>query len=793
MLEILRTEGSLAYQLLASRLKDWELYQMTLRIERTAEGEPDGEICAEQFFESFIEELRHTSAHDSSTISTIHAMQAIVSDTTTCTSRIMKMYRIAGIDLLAEAESLAPNNIARQIEIRNLEESPLNSEPYHEANTKTPSSLAKFGTDLTRLAREGKIDPVIGRDSEIERVVQILSRRKKNNPVLIGDAGVGKSAIVEGLALRIASGDVPLALSSKRLFALDMASLVAGTKFRGEFEERLQQLLDTLQQSKNTILFIDELHTIVGAGATQGSLDTANILKPALARGELRIIGATTYDEYRENIERDSALERRFQRVTVEPTTRDETLEILRQVAPHYEQHHSVRFEPTALEACVTLADLFITDRHFPDKALDLLDEAGSRAHLATTSTPEHLRSLEEALLACRNERREAVKSASYELASAVRLREIALRSKLGESRSEWQRKSASNPAIVTAEDIAKVVTSMTGIPLERITGSEAERLKNLESELASRVVGQRDAIARIARSIRRSRAGLKDEKRPIGVFIFVGSTGVGKTLLAKELSRLLFDQRRGLIRIDMSEYTERHSIARLIGSPPGYVGYGEGGQLTEAVRRRPYSVVLFDEIEKAHSELFNTMLQIFDEGHLTDSSGRTVDFRNTIIIMTSNLGSRDVASQPNRVGYATTARDGSKLSDSHEEYRKALERTFAPEFLNRVDDVVVFRPLDKADIEQIVEIELRAVITRAERLGFSIVVTPQALRALADMGFEERYGARSLKRTITEQVEHPLSTMIIEGSLREGGSIVVDHSDKRIILRANCEMTIDN
>ena len=787
MLEILRTEGSLAHQTLASRLKDWELYQMTLRIERYASSEPNAELSPEEFFEAFIEELRSANP-DAPTISTIHAMQAIANDKSTCTARVMEMYRLSATDFLAEAQGLHSDKIARLLEIRNLDneegESPAAEHDNEYSRHDTRETLSKFGTDLTRLAREGKIDPVIGRDAEIERVVQILSRRKKNNPVLIGDAGVGKSAIIEGLALRIAAGDVPHTLSSKRLFALDVTSLIAGTKFRGEFEERMQQLLEELQRSKRTILFIDELHTIAGAGATQGSLDTANILKPALARGELQLIGATTADEYRNYIEADSALERRFQRVLVEPTTREQTLQILRRVAPHYEQHHNVRYEESALEACVTLAERYITERNFPDKALDILDEAGSRAHIVSARKPEALRTLEEALIESRDERREAVKSAAYERASAARLREIALRSKLGESRAEWQRSLAANPTTIDAEAVATVVTAMTGIPIERIAGNEAERIKNLESALASQVIGQRDAVARVTRSIHRSRAGLKDEKRPIGVFIFVGPTGVGKTLLAKELSRHLFDEKRGLIRIDMSEYGERHNVARLIGSPPGYVGYGEGGQLTEAVRRRPYSVVLFDEIEKAHPDTFNTMLQIFDEGHLTDGSGRRVDFRNTIIIMTSNVGSREIATQPVRVGYTTSSRELAPSTEPQEEYRKALERTFAPEFLNRVDDVVVFRSLDTADIECIIECELREIFARTERLGYRLEITPQARRALAEMGYDERYGARSLKRTLTDRIEEPLSTLIIEGQLHTGDTIIVDHSENVVKLR---------
>lgn len=780
MLAIIRSEGSLAHQILAARLKDWELYQMALRIEREASAKPDTGVAPEEFFGKFVEELRDVN-REAQTISTIHAMVAIANDKTTCTSRAMEMYRLVPETLAADAEHLAKGDTA----VRNSE----NYRPnfYEEQVTNlndTLSTLSKFGTDLTRLAREGKIDPVIGRDAEIERVVQVLSRRKKNNPVLIGEAGVGKSAIVEGLALRMAAGEVPSPLASKRLFALDITALVAGTKFRGEFEERMQQLLNELRKAKNTIIFIDEIHTIVGAGSTQGSLDTANILKPALARGELQTIGATTPDEYRENIERDSALERRFQRVAVEPTTREQTMQILRRVAPQYERHHNVRYSENALAACISLAERYITDRHFPDKALDILDEAGARAHIAKAREPEEIRSLEKALSDAHNERVEAVEALVYERAASARLRELALRSKIDRCRAEWLRKQADNPTVIVDEDIARVITSMTGIPIERISGNERERISNLRTTLAERIIGQDEAVERISRAIQRSRSGLKDERRPIGVFMFVGPTGVGKTLLAKELSRQLFDENRGLIRIDMSEYSEKHNVARLIGSPPGYVGYGEGGQLTEAVRRHPYSVILLDEIEKAHHDIFNTMLQIFDEGHLTDGSGRRVDFRNTIIIMTSNAGTQENNSRSARVGYATPSKSAVESAEVQGNYRKSLERTFAPEFLNRVDDIVVFRTLEQADVERIIELELNTIFERVKGLGYTIDITHGAKNALARMGYDERYGVRALKRTLTEEVEEPLSTLIIDGQLRRGDTILIEQEEQAITLK---------
>ena len=778
MLEILRSEGSMAYQILSSQLKDWELYQITQRIEReasetNAKHEADAEaVRPEEFFGTYGEELRRANT-DVHNISTSHAVLDILSDSTTVSSRVFEMYGITADALASEIDRFTEGKETRaEIRMHLLDDS--DETPQ---NDSTSSMLSKFGTDLTKLAREGGLDPVIGREKEIERVIQILSRRKKNNPILIGEAGVGKSAIVEGLALRIAAGEVPYTISDKSVFSLDLSSLVAGTKFRGEFEERMQQLIDELRKSRNTIIFIDEIHTIVGAGSTQGSLDTANILKPALARGEIQTIGATTLDEYRENIERDAALERRFQKVIIEPTSREETLQILRNIAPNYERHHKVRYTDEALQACVDLTERYITDRYFPDKAIDILDEAGSRAHLGSAREPNEIRTLEHSLAAAKRERKEAVEALIYEKAAAARMREIALKSKIGESRAEWRRSLDTHPATVGAADIAEVITSMTGIPVERVAGGELERLRTLHDNLAARVVGQSEAVDRVAKAIRRSRAGLKDENRPIGVFMFVGPTGVGKTLLAKELSKQLFDEHRGLIRIDMSEYGEKHNVSRLIGSPPGYVGYGEGGQLTEAVRRKPYSVVLFDEIEKAHPDVFNAMLQIFDEGHLTDGSGRKVDFRNTVIIMTSNVGSRNAAVRSSHVGYITPSKRTGEAEAPADEYRKALERTFAPEFLNRIDDIVMFRTLEVADVERIVEIELRGVLSRAEKLGYKVRITDGAKRRLADMGYEAKYGVRSLKRTLSDEVEEPLSTLIIEGKLREGDTVVVEKS----------------
>jgi ATP-dependent Clp protease ATP-binding subunit ClpC len=593
-------------------------------------------------------------------------------------------------------------------------------------NSKKPegSMLERFGTDLTRAASEGRIDPVVGRDKEIERMIQILGRRKKNNPILVGEAGVGKSAIVEGLATKIAAGDVPSTLNGKKLFSLDMASLVAGTKFRGEFEERLKALVDELTRKRDAIIFIDEAHTIVGAGSSQGSLDVANILKPALARGEVQCIGATTLDEYRENIEKDSALERRFQKILVEPASKEQTLEILRKIAPHYERHHSVSYSDEALRACVDLTERYITDRHFPDKAIDVLDETGSKS----MGTPDAV-------------------------------------------------------TTISAADVENVITTMTGIPVERISQCEGEKLCKLESHLGEVVVGQGAAVSKVSRSIVRSRSGLKDPSKPIGVFMFVGPTGVGKTLLAKELSKWMFDRPDALIRIDMSEYSEKHNVSRLIGSPPGYVGYGEGGQLTEAVRRQPYSVVLLDEIEKAHPDVFGVMLQMFDDGHLTDGLGRKVDFRNTIIIMTSNVGSRAIASRAPAIGFVTSATAAREAVSHESEYRGALEQTFAPEFINRIDDIVVFNTLQTEDIARVVDIELGALAVRALRLGYTLEVSEAAKNELAALGYEPDYGVRSLKRAILERVEEPLAQMIVSGEILPGETIDIGYSDEEIKL----------
>ena len=769
-LELLREDSTMAYRILAMKLENWEMYQLLSRIENIIKSQPNIEpLSIEEFLRIYKHNIqrKHPSARH---ISTSHILCDIVADTTTATSQVLAQYGISAHTIASVIREMNDTSEGMQSPIQFTITEAFSDEG---STTKSTTMLEKFGTDLTTLAHNGKIDPVIGRDKEIERVIQILSRRKKNNPILIGEAGVGKSAIVEGLALRMATGRVPHTIRNKRLFSLDITTLVAGTKYRGEFEERMQQLLDELHNADDTIIFIDEIHTIVGAGATQGSLDTANILKPALARGELQTIGATTLDEYRENIERDSALERRFQKVIIEPTSAEQTLEILLRIAPHYEQHHNVRYTKEALEACVSLAERYITDRHFPDKAIDVMDEAGSRSR---TFEPEIIRNTEKQLQEVTREHYGNISTYAYEQVAPTRLKEIALKSRLSEQLSEWQR----SPIVIDVDDIERVITSITGIPAEKVSRNEAERLKSLNTYLQSRVIGQAEAVERVTRTLQRSRAGLKDTNRPIGVFMFVGPTGVGKTLLAKELSQWLFDNRRGLIRIDMSEYGEKHNVSRLIGSPPGYVGYGEGGQLTEAVRRQPYAVILFDEIEKAHPNIFNTMLQIFDEGHLTDGTGRKVDFRNTVIIMTSNVGSRNITERLSQVGFNTPSKENNIALTPSVEYRKALEHTFAPEFLNRIDDIVCFRTLSLDDIEQIIELELEKILARASEMGYNIKITTEAKRRLAALGYESRYGARALRRTLLEHIEEPLSSLIINGELTSGREVTIDDNGEQ-------------
>lgn len=638
--------------------------------------------------------------------------------------------------------------------------------------------LDNFGRDLTKYAEEGKLDPIVGREKEIERVGQILSRRKKNNPILIGEPGVGKSAIAEGLALRIIQKKVSRVLFNKRVVTLDLASLVAGTKYRGQFEERMKAVMNELEKSPEVILFIDELHTIVGAGGASGSLDASNMFKPALARGEIQCIGATTLDEYRQYIEKDGALARRFQQVMVDPTTPEETIQILDNIKERYEDHHHVNYTPEAIKACVSLSDRYISDRFLPDKAIDVLDEAGARVHINNIHVPEDIVKLEESIEDIKKEKNRVVKSQKYEEAAQLRDKEKKLIDQLDKAKARWEEESKSKRYVVDEENVAEVIAMMTGIPTKRVAQKEQAKLVGMATELSGRVIGQEDAIKKLTKAIQRTRVGLKDPAKPIGTFVFLGPTGVGKTELAKVLATYLFDKEESLIRIDMSEYMEKFSVSRLVGAPPGYVGYEEGGQLTEKVRRKPYSVVLLDEIEKAHPDVFNILLQVLDDGILTDGLGRRVDFRNTIIIMTSNIGVRDLKDFGTGIGFATQLKRDNEDAMIKDTIQKALKKTFSPEFLNRLDDVIIFNSLSREHIHQIIDITLKKLLRRIEAMGYEISLTEKAKDFLADKGFDPQYGARPLNRAIQKYLEDQIAEEILKGDINEGDTLLADHEE---------------
>ena len=656
-------------------------------------------------------------------------------------------------------------------------------EPTHQKSSNTKSKtpvLDNFGRDLTQAAAENRLDPIVGREKELERVAQILSRRKKNNPILIGEPGVGKSAIAEGLALRIVQRKVSRALFNKRIVMLDLASVVAGTKYRGQFEERIKAILNELEKNPEIILFIDEIHTIVGAGNANGSLDASNMLKPALARGELQCIGATTLDEYRQYIEKDGALERRFQKVLIEPTSPEETVEILNNIKSKYEDHHLVKYEDDAIEACVKLTERYMSDRHLPDKAIDALDEAGSRVHISNIKVPCRIIELEEKLENICEAKKLSIAEQRFEDAGQQRSEELIVLDQLEKEKKDWENKTKVQREVVTKENVAEVVAMMTGVPVQRIAQNESDRLLQMDDELKGTVIGQDDAIKKIAKAIRRNRAGLKDPNKPIGSFIFLGPTGVGKTYLAKVLAKYLFDSEDTLIRIDMSEYMEKFAVSRLVGAPPGYVGYEEGGQLTEKVRRKPYSIVLLDEIEKAHPDVFHLLLQVLDDGQLTDSLGRKVDFKNTIIIMTSNIGSRQLKDFGQGVGFGTQAKKDAKDEYSRSVIENALKRSFAPEFLNRIDDVIVFNSLERDDIHKIIDVELKKLFMRINEMGYQLELTEKAHDFIAEKGWDEQYGARPLKRAIQKYVEDVLAEEIIRTKINVGEKIIIDYDDEK-------------
>lgn len=648
----------------------------------------------------------------------------------------------------------------------------------------TPA-LDTFGTDITKAAIENRLDPIVGREKEIERLAQILSRRKKNNPVLIGDPGVGKSAIVEGLALRIVQHRVSRVLFDKRVVSLDMASIVAGTKYRGQFEERIKAILNELQKNPDVILFIDEIHTIVGAGSSPGSLDAANMLKPALSRGEIQCIGATTLDEYRQSIEKDGALERRFQKIMVDPTTAEETLQILENIQDKYEYHHNVRYTPEAIKACVRLTDRYITDRCFPDKAIDALDEAGSRVHIGTVSVPPEIEELEKRIEELKKEKLRVLGEQKYELAGPIRDQEKQCQYQLDDAIRRWEQESAKHPETVDEEQVAEVVAMMSGIPVQRIAQAEGLKLRQMKDALTGKVIGQDEAVNKIVKAIQRNRIGLKDPSKPIGSFIFLGPTGVGKTHLAKILAEFMFDSADALIRVDMSEYMEKFSVSRLIGAPPGYVGYEEGGQLTEKVRRKPYSIVLLDEIEKAHPDVFNLLLQMMDEGRLTDSLGRRIDFKNTIIIMTSNVGTRQLKDFGKGVGFNTSPEVPIDSDFSRGVIQKALNRTFAPEFLNRVDEIIMFDQLSREAIKKIIDLELKGLFSRVIAMGFKLELTDEAKEFIADKGYDVQFGARPLKRAIQRYLEDELADIVLSGELHDGDTILMDLNEAKDGIKA--------
>lgn len=661
---------------------------------------------------------------------------------------------------------------AAQQQARPAQKKPANDTPV----------LDNFGTDMTKAAEEGKLDPVVGRVKEIERLAQILSRRKKNNPILIGEPGVGKSAIVEGLALRIVEKKVSRILFDKRVIALDMTAVVAGTKYRGQFEERIRSILNELKKNPNIILFIDEIHTIVGAGSAAGSMDAANMLKPALARGEIQCIGATTLDEYRQNIEKDGALERRFQKVIVEPTTAEETLQILKNIKDKYEDHHNVNYTDAALEACVKLTDRYITDRNFPDKAIDALDEAGSRVHLTNITAPKEIEEQEKLIDEMKSLKNEAVRLQNFELAASYRDKEKEYTNQLDTLKEEWEKSLKENRETVDDEQIAEVVSMMSGVPVQRMAQAEGMKLLGMKDDLLSKVIGQDKAIATLVKAIQRSRVGLKDPNKPIGTFMFLGPTGVGKTHLAKELAKLMFGSADALIRIDMSEYMEKFTVSRLVGAPPGYVGYEEGGQLTEKVRRKPYSIVLLDEIEKAHPDVFNILLQVMDEGRLTDSYGRTVDFKNTIVIMTSNIGTRQLKEFGKGIGFAAQVRTDDK-EYSRSVITKALNKSFAPEFINRLDEIITFDQLDLDALTRIIDIELKGLYSRVENIGYKLVIDENAKKFVATKGYDVQFGARPLKRAIQNNLEDGISELILGSEMAAGDTIKVSYDKEKDLI----------
>jgi len=791
ILGILRLGDGVAIKILKNLRCD--LYKLKKTIEETVRGTGAavtvGNIPLTKQAEKVLRiTYLEAKLYKSDTIGTEHLLLSLLRDDENIAAQILQQFNVTYDAVREDLDLIVSGQAPKQdpSETR-ASDTPSSQNPKSSSGsarerkmekTKTPV-LDNFGRDLTKLAEEDKLDPIVGREKEIERVAQVLSRRKKNNPVLIGEPGVGKTAIAEGLALRIIKRKVSRVLYDKRVMALDLAALVAGTKYRGQFEERMKAIMNELEKTPDIILFIDELHTIVGAGGASGSLDASNMLKPALARGDVQAIGATTLNEYRQYIEKDGALERRFQKIMVDATTAEETATILNQIKNKYEKHHSVRYSDEALKACVTMTDRYITDRFLPDKAIDALDEAGARVHLSNITVPEHIVKLEEEIEVTSAEKNNMVKKQRFEDAARLRDNEKRLIEELEYEQREWEKESEKIIYNVEKEDVATVVAMMTGIPVNKIAQSEGQKLLKMKEELSSYVIGQEEAILKLSKAIQRTRAGLKDPSRPIGSFIFLGPTGVGKTELAKIMSKYLFDSTDSLIRIDMSEYMEKFSVSRLVGAPPGYVGYEEGGILTEKVRRKPYSVVLLDEIEKAHPDVFNLLLQVLDDGILTDSLGRKVDFRNTIVIMTSNIGARDIKNMGRGIGFSSTETtfDYSKMKSTIQD---ALTKVFNPEFLNRVDDVIVFKPLEREDIFKIIDNMAKELFTRIESLGFKVNITKGAKEFLSEKGFDQKFGARPLKRAIQRYVEDPLAEELLGAEKQDGSEIRIKMNNAR-------------
>lgn len=725
-------------------------------------------------------------------IGTEHLLLSMLKDEDSVVCRVLNRYGVNYNTVHEELENMIDENKLPRADMSSQSDDDDQTFGASQRKSADPKSktpvLDNFGRDLTKMAEAGKLDPIVGREKEIERVSQILSRRKKNNPILIGEPGVGKSAIAEGLALRIVQRKVSRVLFNKRIVSLDLASMVAGTKYRGQFEERMKAVMTEIEKNPDIILFIDEIHTIIGAGGASGSLDASNMFKPALARGEMQAIGATTLDEYRQYIEKDGALERRFQKVLVEPTTIDETIQILNNIKERYEDHHMVTYTPEAVAACVKLTERYITDRHLPDKAIDALDEVGSRVHLNNINVPQDIIDIEQEIEALKEQKNEVIKTQQYEKAAELRDSERKLQDRLEEAKRKWEEDSKAQRVVVTEEHVAEVVSMMCGIPVTRVAQTEMGKLASMGEELRGKVIGQDEAVEKVVKAIQRNRAGLKDPNKPIGSFFFLGPTGVGKTQLAKVLAKYLFDTEDALIRIDMSEYMEKFSISRLVGAPPGYVGYEEGGQLTEKVRRKPYSIVLLDEIEKAHPDVFNLLLQVLDDGHMTDGLGRKIDFKNTILIMTSNIGARQLADFGTGVGFGTKAQTEQRDDNAKIVIQNALRKAFSPEFLNRIDDMIIFHSLTRENIHKIIDLELVKLFKRIEDLGYHATMTDAAKDFIVDKGYDEKFGARPLKRAIQKYIEDPLAEEIIKANLVEGDKIVLDIDDAKEGLKINID-----